>query len=60
MSSQSLDLDNPGGPLRRLSDLLYRKPTLYLSLLLIPPPFRAAALFRITLFRTVSRAEPRL
>ncbi|MFV3410887.1 ABC transporter permease [Pseudomonas nitroreducens] len=25
------------GPLRRLSNLLYRKPTLYLSLLLIPP-----------------------
>ncbi len=26
-----------GGPLRRLSSLLYRKPNLYLSLLLIPP-----------------------
>ncbi|KAF1057286.1 MAG: Inner membrane ABC transporter permease protein YdcU [Pseudomonas citronellolis] len=26
-----------GGPLRRLSNLLYRKPTLYLLLLLIPP-----------------------
>ena len=25
------------GPLRRLSNLLYRKPTLYLSLLLVPP-----------------------
>ena len=28
---------SPAGPLRRLSDLLYRRPTLYLSLLLIPP-----------------------
>ncbi len=26
-----------GGPLRRLSSLLYRKPNLYLSLLLVPP-----------------------
>ena len=25
------------GPVRRFADLLYRKPTLYLSLLLIPP-----------------------
>lgn len=38
MSSQTLALDSTGGgPMRRLSDLLYRKPTLYLSLLLIPP-----------------------
>jgi putative spermidine/putrescine transport system permease protein len=36
--SQTLVLDNSGGGLmRRLSDLLYRKPTLYLSMLLIPP-----------------------
>jgi putative spermidine/putrescine transport system permease protein len=30
-------MHSPAGPLRRLSDLLYRRPTLYLSLLLIPP-----------------------
>ncbi|WP_437880807.1 ABC transporter permease [Pseudomonas sp. LRF_L74] len=36
--SQSLALrPATGGALRRLSDLLYRKPVLYLSLLLIPP-----------------------
>jgi putative spermidine/putrescine transport system permease protein len=36
--SQSLNINqHHGGALRRLSDLLYRKPTLYLSLLLVPP-----------------------
>ncbi|MFP6848129.1 MAG: ABC transporter permease [Pseudomonas sp.] len=36
--SQSLSINqHHGGALRRLSDLLYRKPTLYLSLLLVPP-----------------------
>ena len=29
--------DSPGGPLRRLSGLLYRRPNLYLLLLLVPP-----------------------
>ena len=33
----ALATHSPAGPLRRLSDLLYRRPTLYLSLLLIPP-----------------------
>ena len=37
MSSQTLALQADGGLLRRLSSLLYRKPTLYLALLLIPP-----------------------
>ena len=37
MSSQTLALQVHGGLLRRLSSLLYRKPTLYLALLLIPP-----------------------
>ena len=37
MSSQTLALQTDGGLLRRLSSLLYRKPTLYLALLLIPP-----------------------
>lgn len=27
----------PGSPLRRFSNLLYRRPNLYLSLLLVPP-----------------------
>lgn len=35
--SQAIALQSGGGALRRLSDLLYRKPTLYLSLLLVPP-----------------------
>ena len=37
MSSQTLALQADGGLLRRLSSLLYREPTLYLALLVIPP-----------------------
>ena len=37
MSSQTLALQTDGGLLRRLSSLLYRKPTLYLCLLYTSP-----------------------